>query len=175
MKTISHPARKPEISQTVAKPHADAWSDEAVEEEFKPLSSDEAAQWRTAQRPLSVAAVLLWQVGLALLCAGLAAAFGDAVVVRSVLYGAAAVILPTALMVWGMTYSPLVKPRGGGAQASLVGFFVWEGIKLLLVIALLGLAPVVLDVVNWLALVVGFVVVLKAYGLVLLIQSRRRR
>jgi hypothetical protein len=41
--------------------------------------------------------------------------------------------------------------------------------------ALLGLAPVVLDAVNWLALVAGLVVVLKVFGLVLYVQTKQRR
>jgi ATP synthase protein I len=113
---------------------------------------------------------------LGLLSTGLSAVItADGVVVKSVAYGALAVLLPTALMAWAMTRSANRPSAVGGAQVSLMGFFVWEGIKLLLVVALLGLAPVLLDAVNWLALVAGFVVVLKAYGLVLLFQSRRRR
>lgn len=96
-------------------------------------------------------------------------------VVKSVLYGAAAVLLPSALMAWGVTSSAVARQLSGEAQASLVNFFVWEGIKLVLVLVLMGLAPVVLDAVNWLALVAGLVVVLKVVGLVLYVQTKRRR
>jgi ATP synthase protein I len=176
MNTISHPERKPDSSPVADSANTDTWTDEAVEDDFKPLSPDEAAQWRAAQQPLSVRSVLGWQCVLGLLSTGLSAVItADGVVVKSVAYGALAVLLPTALMAWAMTRSANRPSAVGGAQVSLMGFFVWEGIKLLLVVALLGLAPVLLDAVNWLALVAGFVVVLKAYGLVLLFQSRRRR
>jgi ATP synthase protein I len=61
------------------------------------------------------------------------------------------------------------------APAALAHFFVWEGIKLVLVLLLMALAPVVLDAVNWLALVAGLVVVLKVVGLVLYVQTKQRR
>jgi ATP synthase protein I len=125
---------------------------------------------------MSVRLVLVWQVLVALATTALAALLtGDAVVVRSVLYGAAAVVLPSALMAWGVTSSAVAKKVSGVAQASLLNFFVWQGIKLVLVMVLLGLAPVVLDAVNWLALVAGLVVVLKVVGLVFYVQSKRRR
>jgi hypothetical protein len=44
-----------------------------------------------------------------------------------------------------------------------------------LVLVLMGLAPVVMDAVNWLALVAGLVVVLKVFGWALYVQTKRRR
>ena len=99
----------------------------------------------------------------------------DLVVVKSVLYGAAAVVLPSALMAWGVTSSALARQVSGEAKASLANFFLWEGIKLVLVLVLLGLAPVLMEAVNWLALVAGLVVVLKVFGWVLYVQTKRRR
>lgn len=176
MDTIPHPVRKPENGQS------DTWIDDpvetdgAAEDNFKPLTREEAQQWRSTQPAMSVRLVLVWQVLVALATTALAALLtSDAVVVRSVLYGAAAVVLPSALMAWGVTSSAVAKKVSGVAQASLLNFFVWQGIKLVLVMVLLGLAPVVLDAVNWLALVAGLVVVLKVVGLVFYVQSKRRR
>lgn len=94
-------------------------------------------------------------------------------VVVSLLYGAGAVVLPTGLMAWGLTKGALSRRAAGGAQASLAGFFVWEGAKILLAIALLALAPRLVPNLSWLALVAGLVVVLKAYWLELWFRARR--
>ena len=176
MDTIPHPVRKPENSPV------NPWIDDPVdadgsaEDNFKPLTREEAQQWRSTQPRMSVRLVLVWQVLVGLATTALAALLtGDPVVVQSVLYGAAAVVLPSALMAWGVTSSAVAQKVSGVAQASLLNFFVWEGVKLVLVMALLGLAPVVLDAVNWLALVAGLVVVLKVVGLVFYVQSKRRR
>jgi ATP synthase protein I len=176
MDTIPHPARKPENSP------ANPWIDDpvdtsgAAEEDFKPFTREEARQWRSVQPALSLRWLLLWQAVSALVLAAIAAwATSDPVVVKSVLYGAVAVVLPSALMAWGVTSSAVARQVSGEAQASLVNFFVWEGIKLVLVLVLLGLAPVVLDAVNWLALVAGLVVVLKVFGWALYVQTKRRR
>ncbi len=176
MDTIPHPVRKPENGQS------DAWIDDpvetdgAVEDNFKPLTREEAQHWRSTQATMSVRWVLVWQVVFALVTMALAALLTrDLVVVQSVLYGAAAVVLPSALMAWGVKFSAVAKKVSGVAQAALLNFFVWEGVKLVLVMVLLGLAPVLLDAVNWLALVVGLVVVLKVVGLVFFVQSKRRR
>ena len=176
MDTIPHPARKPESSQ------ATLWDDPSVDtdgdaaDDFKPLTREEARQWRSAQPALSVRRLLFWQVIAALVLAVLAAVLtSDPVVVQSVLYGAAAVVLPSALMAWGVTSSAVARRVSGVAPAALAHFFVWEGIKLVLVLLLMALAPVVLDAVNWLALVAGLVVVLKVVGLVLYVQTKQRR
>jgi ATP synthase protein I len=176
MDTIPHPVRKPDDSPATPWVNNDVDSDGAAEDDFKPLTREEAQQWRSTQPTLSVHLVLVWQVVVALVMTALAYLLtGDSVVVQSVFYGAAAVVLPSALMAWGVTSSAVAKKVSGVAQAALLNFFVWEGVKLALVMALLGLAPVVLDAVNWLALVVGLVLVLKVVGLVFFIQSKRRR
>lgn len=153
-----------------------ASEDGEEQDNFKPLTREEALKWRASQPQTSVWAVVGWQVVLALLAAVIAAGLtrSQAVVV-SLLYGAAAVVLPTAMMAWGLTRSALSRRSAGGSQAPLVGFFVWEGAKLLLAIALLALAPRLVSDLSWLALVAGLVVVLKAYWVELWFRSRRIR
>jgi ATP synthase protein I len=176
MDTIPHPVRKPADSPATPWVNNDVDSDGVADDDFKPLTREQAQQWRSTQPTLSVRLVLVWQVVVALVMTALSYLFtGDSVVVQSVFYGAAAVVLPSALMAWGVTSSAVAKKVSGVAQASLLNFFVWEGVKLALVMALLGLAPVLLDAVNWLALVAGLVLVLKVVGLVFFIQSKRRR
>jgi ATP synthase protein I len=91
----------------------------------------------------------------------------------SVLYGAASVVIPSALMAYGLTSSALARLTSGFAQAAFAGFLLWEGVKVLLVVAMLWLAPTVVPELNWLGLLAGLVVVLKVYWLGLWIQTRR--
>ncbi|WP_342133167.1 ATP synthase subunit I [Hydrogenophaga sp. OTU3427] len=143
-------------------------------DEFKPLTREQALLWRASQPHASVWSVLGWQLVLAVLAACVAAALTRSQpVVVSLLYGAGAVVLPTGLMAWGLTKGALSRRAAGGAQASLAGFFVWEGAKILLAIALLALAPRLVPNLSWLALVAGLVVVLKAYWLELWFRARR--
>lgn len=150
------------------------WEDEAQEPEFKPLTREEAQQWRASQPVLSV-----WRlVGMQLL-AGIAVGVlawlftQSASIAWSVAYGAAAVVMPSALMAYGLTSSTLARLTSGFAQAAFAGFLLWEGIKVLLVVALLGLAPVLVSGLNWLGLLAGLVVVLKVYWFGLWAQARR--
>ena len=152
----------------------DEWEDGAQEPEFKPLTREEAQQWRADQPVFSV-----WRLVVVQLLAGLAAgALGwlltqSTLVAWSVLYGAASVVLPTVLMAYGLTSSALSRITSGFAQAAFAGFLLWEGVKVLLVVAMLWLAPTMIPGLNWLGLLAGLVVVLKVYWLGLWIQTRR--
>jgi ATP synthase protein I len=152
----------------------DEWEDGAQEPEFKPLTSEEAKQWRISQPVFSV-----WRLVGVQLLAGLAAgALGwlltqSSPVAWSVLYGAASVVIPTALMAYGLTSSALSRLTSGFAQAAFAGFLLWEGVKVLLVVAMLWLAPTAVPGLSWLGLLAGLVVVLKVYWLGLWTQARR--
>lgn len=152
----------------------DEWEDGAQEPEFKPLTREEAQQWRSRQPVFSV-----WRLVGVQLLTGLAASLlgwllmQSASVGWSVLYGAASVVIPSALMAYGMTSSALTRLMSGFAQAAFIGFLFWEGIKVLLVIAMLWMAPKVVPELNWLGLLAGLVVVLKVYWLGLWTQTRR--
>jgi ATP synthase protein I len=146
------------------------WEDEGEPEDFKPLTRQEAQQWRQRQPAQSPWRVVVWQLALwvvvMLLAAGVS---GQRPIVLSVAYGGLCVLLPTALMAYGLTASGLsrwvsrVFPSAAGV--SLAGLFFWEGIKILLAVALMWVAPSMVPDLNWLALVVGLIVVLKAYWL----------
>lgn len=152
----------------------DEWEDGAEEPEFKPLTREEAQQWRASQPVFSV-----WRLVGVQLLAGLGAGLlgwlltQSATVGWSVLYGAASVVIPSALMAYGMTSSALTRLMSGFAQAAFVGFLFWEGMKVLLVIAMLWMAPAVVPELNWLGLLAGLVVVLKVYWLGLWTHTRR--
>ncbi len=158
----------------MSKTTAEDEEDQAQEPEFKPLTREEAQQWRVRQPVLSV-----WRLVGVQLLVGIASGVlvwlftQSASATWSVVYGAAAVVVPTALMAYGLTSSALARLMSGFAQAAFAGFLLWEGIKIVLTVALLGLAPVLVPDLNWLALVAGLVVVLKVYWLGFLIQGRR--
>lgn len=145
--------------------------DEDGGEAFKPLTAQEARQWRQRQRPLSLWRALLLQAAVgavAVLLAWLAS--GSRAAMWSAAYGALAVVLPAALFARGMARSLRVRAGGG---AALAGLFVWEGAKLALTVAMLLAAPRLFGVgLHWLALVAGFVLTLKSYWLALWLQAR---
>ena len=144
----------------------------ARSEELLPLSS--VARWRASQPVLSPWRLVgvQWLVGLlAALVAGLLAQ--SATLAASVLYGAVAVALPSALMAWGMTSSALSRLLSGFAQTAFAGFLFWEGVKLLLSVGLLAAAVWVLPELNWIGLLIGLVMVLKVYWFGALLQARR--
>jgi ATP synthase protein I len=152
----------------------DEWEDGAQDPEFKPLTREEARQWRASQPVFTV-----WRLVGVQLLAGVATGLLGWLLMQSVsvgwsvLYGAASVVIPSALMAYGLTSSALARLTSGFAQAAFAGFLLWEGVKVLLVVAMLWLAPTVVPELNWLGLLAGLVVVLKVYWLGLWIQTRR--
>jgi ATP synthase protein I len=161
-------------------PDPDPWADEGEPDCFKPLTREEARQWRARQPETSVWQVVRWQllltVGVTLVAAAVAPRSS---VVWSVLYGALCVLLPTSLMAHGLTSSLLFRRLGMGrasaTNASLGRLFFWEGVKVALVLAMMWVAPRLIPDLSWLGLLAGLVVVLKAYWLALWRARRWRR
>lgn len=157
-----------------AVPAEDVWEGGEPEPDFKPLTREEAQQWRTRQPRFSP-----WRlVGVQLLVGLAACVLGgllmqSAAVAWSVLYGAASVVLPSALMAYGITSSALSRLMAGFAQAAFAGFLMWEGIKILLAVAMLWSAPYLVPDLSWLGLLAGLVLVLKVYWFGFWIQTRR--
>lgn len=136
---------------------------------FKPLTSDEARQWRIANPAISPWLVVAWQMLAGAVFACLVAAVSGASAAVSAAYGAASVVLPSALMVRGL------QRQGGVVQpgAAMVGFVIWELVKIALTVAMLLVAPKVVQPLHWQALVAGFVVTMKAYWVAAWLHSRR--
>jgi ATP synthase protein I len=112
---------------------------------------------------------VVWQVVVGVLVSlGVAWIWGANAAV-SAAYGALAVVLPSALMVWGV-----LRPRWADSATSVVRrFAVWELGKLGLTVAMLVMAPRWIGPVNWLALVAGFVVTMKVLGVAAWLYARR--
>lgn len=148
--------------------------DVVPDEGFKPLSADEAKRWREANPPLSpwpvvgvqavagvVASVIAWLV-----------TGGERGVVWSTAYGFLAAWLPAVLFARMVARRARVQANAGGA---LMALMVWEGIKIVMTVALLLAAPRVLLQVHWLALLAGFVVTIKAAWVALWLMSAKSR
>lgn len=144
--------------------------DAAAQAEFKPLSAEEARQWREQHPALSPWRVLAWQAGAGGLAAGLTwLVSGRDALAGSVLYGALAVVLPASVLARAMSR------RSGAAGAALAGFFVWELVKIVLTVAMLVAAPKVVPQLTWPAMLAGFVVAMKVYWVAMWLHPARRK
>ena len=140
------------------------WSDEvpveAEEAQFKPLTRDEAQKVRASNPSVSLWTVLAGQAVVGGLTALLAWALtGQARMGWSAAYGALAVVVPAALFARGLARQKSAAHGG----AALIGFFVWEMVKIALTVAMLVAAPLLMADVSWLALLAGFIVTMKVY------------
>lgn len=162
---------EPAVRQAEA---GDEWEDGSQEPEFKPLTREEAQRWRASQPEISIWRLVGMQALVGLVAGVLAWLLTQRwPVVWSVLYGSAAVAVPSALMAYGLTSSALSRLLAGFAQAAFAGFLLWEGVKILLAVAMMWLAPTVIAELSWLGLLAGLVVTLKVYWFGFLIQTRR--
>lgn len=137
-------------------------------EQFKPLTAEEASRLRSRLGVLSPWRVVAAQAvagGVVVAMAWLL--FTAPEVAWSALYGAAAVVIPSALLARGMTRS-----HGGVAGAYAFSFMLWEFVKLGLSVAFLAAAPKVVPDLNWPAMLVAMVVCMKMNWLALLWRGR---
>ena len=142
-----------------------------AQEAHKPLTPEEAQALRALQPPMSPWRVVGVQAGVGVVVALLLALSpGPMVWTWSFLYGAAAVVVPGALMAWGIT-RPVSRSSAGAGVAS---FFVWEAVKVGTAVALLLLAPVFVQPLSWPALLAGLVLCLKCYWVALLWRGSKK-
>lgn len=137
-----------------------AYETESEDEEpdFKPLTAQEAQEWRRRHPPLSVWRVVIGQVLAGVVVAALAWLLsGKPSVAWSAGYGALSVVLPAAL------FARALARQSANAGAAMVRIFVWELAKLVLTVAMLAAAARLVKDLNWLALLAGMVVTMKAY------------
>ena len=139
-------------------------------EKFKTLTREQAQDLRKTLPTLSPWRVVAAQAVAGLVCVliGWLVSMGGALT-WSALYGAVAVVVPNALMAWGMTRNPTTV-----AAAAFVALFVWESIKILLTIAILMAVVSRVHDLSWPALLVTMVVCLKVNWLILLRRGRSK-
>jgi ATP synthase protein I len=154
----------------------DAWDDEdeAAKRPPKPLTREQAQALRAKEPPVSPWWVIAVQAAVGVVVAMLAWGItGRMEILWSALYGAGVVVVPGVLMARGMT-SRLSSVSPG---VSAVSFMLWESAKIGVAVAMLALAPKLLQDLSWPALLVGLVVCIKVYWVALLWRrpSKERR
>lgn len=106
--------------------------------------------------------------------------FGGAVVLISLLFGfwaavcaaigVACVLLPTILFVWRVSS---VRASQYGASFSLINFYFWEFVKVVCIILMLVGAFLYVKPLLWQALLAGFIVTIKAYGIGCIVAAKK--
>lgn len=135
---------------------------------FKPLTRDEAQALRAKYPPMSPWRVVAVQAVAGALCAAVAWALGQrSGAAWSALYGAAATVLPNAMLARGMT-----RRLSSNPGAAVFGFMFWEMVKIAVAVAMLVAAPRVVPDLSWPALLVAMIVCAKVNWLALLWQRR---
>ena len=148
------------------------WEEGSAEGPSKPLTREQAIAVRQKNPSLSPWLVLAGQAAMGLLVA-LAAWLltGKVNSGWSAFYGALAVVVPGAVFARGvMSRVSLINPA-----AAVTGFFLWEMVKIGLVLAMLFAAPKLVADLSWPAMLVGLVVTMKVVWLVLWLEAKARR
>lgn len=149
---------------------ADEAAVEADRAAFKPLTREEAQKLREASPSVSPWAVLAGQLLVGVLVALAAWGLtGRQSAGWSSFYGALAVVIPGAIFARGLT-SKVVSMNPG---AAVVGFFLWEMVKIALTLAMLFAAPRLIENLSWPAMLAGLIVTMKVYWGVLWFKPRR--
>ena len=148
------------------------WNQPADDDVVKPLTKSEAETLRRQNPSLSPWVVLAGQAGGGLLTAVVCwLTTGQASTGWSALYGGAAVVLPGALFARGLTSRvTLMNPA-----AAVTGFFLWEMVKIGLVLAMLFAAPKLVSNLSWPAMLIGLVVTMKVVWLVIWLEAKAQR
>lgn len=146
--------------------------DASETEEFRPLSAEEARELREKNPQVSPWRVIAGQVVVGLTVALVAwAVTGNRDTAASAAYGALAVVLPAALFARGLT-GRFASLNPGTA---VVGFFLWEMVKIALTVAMLVAAPRLVVALSWPALLVGLVLTMKIYWVALVFAPRNKK
>lgn len=149
---------------------------DAEPEGFKALTPQEAMAWRERQAPVSVWRVVVWQAVAVCAVGGLGWwVTSTPSLVASLVYGGACACLPAVVMARGVTMGRVGWLARWVPRGSLGALVFWEAVKIGLTVLMLVSAPRVIKDLNWLALLAGFVVVLKIYWLAFLMLSRGKK
>jgi ATP synthase protein I len=145
--------------------------DAAEEAPIKPLTREEVQALSAKHPPISPWRVVVMQVTAGLVVTLLAYVItGRGETAWSALYGAAAVVMPSALLARGITR----RSSRGDPGAMVFGFMLWEFMKIGLAVAMLVAAAKVVPNLSWPALLVAMVVCMKVNWLALLWRGRTK-
>lgn len=140
-------------------------TDESLADAFEPLTRGEAEALRARLPVVSPWRVIAVQSAAGVACVLVAWTLGGHRTGVSALYGAAAVVLPQAVLARGLT-----RGATGNAVAAAFGFMVWELAKIGLAVAMLAAFAKVVAEPSWPALLATMVVCMKTSWLALLWQ-----
>lgn len=141
-----------------------------LEEDYKPLTAEEAQRLRDRKPLISPWRVIAIQVAAGLLVALAAWGLtGRQNLGWSAGYGALAVVLPAAVFARGLTGRFASLNPG----AAVFGFFLWEMVKLALTMAMLIAAPRLVVALSWPAMLIGLVVTMKATWVAVMLAPKR--
>lgn len=141
-----------------------------LEEDYKPLTAEEAQRLRDRKPLISPWRVIAIQVVAGLLVALAAWGLtGRQNLGWSAGYGALAVVLPAAVFARGLTGRFASLNPG----AAVFGFFLWEMVKLALTMAMLIAAPRLVVALSWPAMLIGLVVTMKATWVAVMLAPKR--
>ena len=139
---------------------------------FNALTREQAEALRRKDPPLNPWRVIGVQAAVGVVVAMIAwLVFGKQEFGWSALYGAAIVVVPGALMARGMTSRLSAMSPG----VSAVSFMLWEFVKIGVSVAMLALAPQIVQRLSWPALLVALVLCMKVYWVALLWRGKRTR
>ncbi len=137
---------------------------------FKPLTAEQAGLLREQSPPVSPWWVVAGQIVVGLVVALVAwGVTGKQNVGWSAGYGALVVVLPTAVFARGLTGRFASLNPG----AAVVGFFLWEMVKMVLSLAMLIAAPNLVSALSWPALLAGLVLTMKVYWVAMAFAPKR--
>ncbi len=158
------------MTQLIARGVASAgFDDEAEEPPVKPLTRDEAQALRVKSPQLSPWRVIAAQVVVGCLMALGAWWFSDQPgFVQSAIYGAIVAVLPGALMARGMTN----RLSSLSVGSSAVSVMLWTVMKIGVSIAMLMLAPKLVQSLSWPVMLATLVLCMQVYLVALLWRGR---
>lgn len=135
--------------------------DEGAEGEFKPMTAEQAQEWRKRNPSISIWRIIRIQLLVGAVAVLLITLFARSMpVALSSLYGVLVVVLPAAIFARGVT-------RQSGRVSSIGALVVWELAKLVLSIVLLVLAPQIVANLHWLAMIGTMIAIMNVYWVVL--------
>lgn len=139
--------------------------------DFMPLTAEQAQVLREQNPSTSPWWVVLGQVLVGVLVTLVALGIsGKTSVAWSAAFGALAVVIPAALFARGVTG----QFASANAGAAVMGFFLWEFVKIVLTVSILFVAHRLVMNLNWPVMLVSLVVTMKVYWLALIRHPKRK-
>lgn len=150
---------------TIKQPYEDSLEDA---DDFEPLTAEQAQALRAQYPVLSPWWIILGQALIGLCLALVAGLWGGAQIALSVGYGVLTVVMPAMLFARGV-HGRFASLNPGSA---MIGFFLWELMKLIVTIVMLVLAPKFVVALSWPAMLVGLVLTMKVYWVALVFSPK---